>query len=79
MLKTRIRKVANVDGMQFHFIPGRETTDALFIVRRKQKKYKDKEKQLYKCFVDIEKPFDGVPKKAMEWAMRKKDLQKVIV
>ena len=26
------------------------------------------------CFVDMEKAFDRVPRKVMEWAMRKKDL-----
>ena len=33
----------------------------------------------YTCFVDIEKAFDGVPRKMMEWAMRKKGLPEVIV
>ena len=28
------------------------------------------------CFVDIEKAFDRVPRKVMEWAMRKKGYQK---
>ena len=31
------------------------------------------------CFVDTEKPFDRVPRKVMEWAMRKKGLPHVIV
>ena len=31
------------------------------------------------CFVDIEKPFDRVPRKVMEWAMTKKCLPEVIV
>ena len=31
------------------------------------------------CFVDIEKAFDSVPRKVMEWAMRKKVLPEVIV
>ena len=31
------------------------------------------------CFVDMEKAFDRVPRKVMEWAMRKKGLSKVIV
>ena len=36
-------------------------------------------KKLYMCFVDIEKAFDTVPRKVVEWAMRKKGLPKVIV
>ena len=31
------------------------------------------------CFVDIEKAFDRVPRKVMEWAMREKGLPEVIV
>ena len=31
------------------------------------------------CFVDIEKAFDRVPGKVMEWAMRKRGLAEVIV
>ena len=34
---------------------------------------------LYMCFVDIEKAFDRVPRKVMEWAMKKKNLPEVIV
>ena len=65
--------------MQFGFMPGRGTTDALFVVRRMQEEYRDKKKKLYMCFVDIEKAFDGVPRKVMEWAMFKKGLPEVIV
>ena len=31
------------------------------------------------CFVDVEKAFDRVPRKVMEWAMRKKGLFEVMV
>ena len=31
------------------------------------------------CFVDMEKAFERVPRKVMEWAMRKKGLSEVIV
>ena len=36
--------------------------------------YQKKDKKLYMCFVDMEKAFDRVPRKVMEWAMRKKGL-----
>ena len=44
-----------------------------------QEEYRHKKKKLFMYFVDIEKAFDRVPRKVMEWAMRKKDLLKVIV
>ena len=79
VLERRIREFINIDSMQFGFMPGRGTADALFVVRRMQEEYKDKKKKLYMCFVDIEKAFDRVPRKMMEWAMRKIGLPEVIV
>ena len=35
-------------------------------------------KALYVCFVDIEKFFDRVPWKVLEWAMRKKEIPEVL-
>ena len=31
------------------------------------------------CFVDLQKAFDTVPRKVMEWALRKKGLAEVLV
>ena len=47
-------------------MPGKGTIDAVFIVRRLQEEYLDKEKQLYMCFVDLEKAFDKVPRRVLE-------------
>ena len=41
--------------------------------------YRDKGKKLHMCFVDLEKAFDRVPRKVMEWAMRKRGLPEAIV
>ena len=48
-------------------------------MRRMQEEYQKKNKKLYMCFVDMEKPFDRVPRKVMEWVMRKKGLSEVMV
>jgi len=58
--------------MQFGFILGKGTVDALFILRRMQEEYREKDKYLYMCFVDLEKAFDGVPRNVVEWALRKR-------
>ena len=47
-------------------MPGRGTTDALFVVRRMQKEYRDKKKKLYMCFVDIKKVFNRFSRKVIE-------------
>ena len=79
VLERRIQTLVNLNEMQFGFMPGKGTVDAIFIVRRMQEKYQKKDKKLYMCFVDMEKAFNRVPRKMMEWAMRKKGLSEVIV
>ena len=65
MLERRIRELVNIDSVPFGFMQGRGTTDALFVVRRMQEDYRNKKKNLYLCFVHIEKTFDRVPKRVM--------------
>ena len=79
VIEKRIRELVKVDDMQFGFMPGKGTTDALFILRRMQEEFRGREKKLYMCFVDLEKAFDRVPRKVMEWALRKKSLPEVLV
>ena len=31
------------------------------------------------CFIDLEKAFDRVPRKVLEWAMRKKDTVVIVI
>ena len=65
-----IRKQISIDGMQFGFMPGRGTTDAIFILRQMQEKYVGKKRDLFFAFVDLEKAFDRIPRKVLWWAMR---------
>ena len=58
--------------MQYGFMPVRDTIDAIFILRQLQANYLGKKKCLYYCFVDLEKAFDSVPRKVIEFALRKK-------
>ena len=60
-------------------MPGKGTTDALFLVQRLQKEHQVKDKRMYMCFVDLEKAFDRVPRRVMKWAMRKKGLPEILV
>ncbi|XP_057314216.1 uncharacterized protein LOC130655471 [Hydractinia symbiolongicarpus] len=66
-----LRERIDIDKMQFGFVPGRGTTDAIFLLRQLQEKYLGKRKNLYFAFVDLEKAFDRVPRKVIWWAMRK--------
>ena len=64
--KRRIRTLINLNEMQFKFMPGKRTVDAIFVVRKMQEEYQKKDKKLYICFVDMEKAFDRVPRKVVK-------------
>ena len=79
VLENRIRGLVTINDMQFGFMPGKSTIRALFILRRMQEEFRRKEKMLYMCFVDLEKAFDRVPRKKMEWALGEKGLAEALV
>ena len=54
------REQVKIDDMQFGFTPGKGTTDAIFIVRQLQEKFRSKRKTLYYAFLDLEKAYDRV-------------------
>ena len=53
VLEPLIRAQVDIDAMQFGFVPGKGTTDAIFILRQLQEKYLAKKKDLYFMFVDL--------------------------
>ena len=57
--------------MQFGFMPGKGTTDAIFIMRKVQDKHQAKNHRLYYAFVDLEIEFDRVPREVVRWDLRK--------
>ena len=67
----KLNQEVDIDKMQFGFMPGRGTIDAIFIARQLQEKYLEKKKRLFFAFVDLEKAFDRVPREVVRWALRK--------
>ena len=49
-----IRQLVSIDDSQFRFVPGRGTTNAVFVVRH-LREYLAANKRLYMAFVDMEK------------------------
>ena len=65
--------------MQFGFLPGRGTVDAVFVLRRPSEKFKDKNKILFFIFVDLEKAFARVTKEVIRFVLRRKGVPEYLV
>ena len=54
------RQVVSIKDSQFGFVPGRGTTDAIFVVRQLQEKYLAVNKRLYMVFLAYDPcPWEG--------------------
>ena len=60
-----------IDECQFGFQEGKSTIDAIFILREVQEMQKEKKKEQFHVFVDVEKAFDRVPREIIRWASRR--------
>ena len=74
-----IRQVVSIDDSQSGFVPGRGTTDSIFVVWQLQEKYPAVNKRLYMAFVDLEKAFDSGPWKVIWLALRRLGVKEWIV
>ena len=79
VFEVSIREQVCIDSMQFGFMPGKGTTDAIFILRQLHEKHISKKKNLYFAFVDLEKAFDRIPRKVLWWSMRKLGVEEWVI
>ena len=75
----RIRQQIEIDDMQFGFMKGKGTTDAIFMARKMQENFRVKRKKLYFGFVNLEKALDRVPSEVISWAMRNLGVEEWLV
>ena len=70
VLDGHLDELADIDKMQYGFMPGRKTVDAVFILRTLSEKFRAKYKKLFFIFADLEKTFDRVPREVIHFALR---------
>ena len=74
----RLLEVVDIDKMQYGFMPGRGSVDAVFVLMRLSEKFRAKNKFIF-IFVDLEKAFDQVPKEFIRFALWRKCVQEYLI
>jgi len=72
VVESRLRRDTEVSGIQFGFMPGKSTTEPIFLLRQMMEKFRRKRKKMHMVFVDLEKAFDRVPRKVIWEVLKKK-------
>ena len=80
ILDRRLHEVVNIDKMRYGFMPGRETVDAVVVLRKLPEKFRSKNKKLvFVLIFDLEEAFDQVPREVICCALRQKGVQEYLV
>ena len=57
------------------FMPGRSTTEAIFLIRQVMERFREQKKDLHLVFIDSEKVYDKIPRNVMWWSLDKYKVQ----
>jgi hypothetical protein len=52
-------------------MPGRSTTEAIFLIRQVMEWFREQKKDLHMVFIDLEKAYDKILRNVMWWALDK--------
>ena len=72
VLDRQVRECTDIHGSQFGFMPGRSTTDAIFILKQTIEQYREGQKDICVTFIDLEKAYDRVPMEEIWRTMRER-------
>ena len=71
IIEAKLSNRIEISKQQYGFMPGKETTDAMFALRMFMEKYRDGQRELHCVFVDLEKAYNKVPREELWYCMRK--------
>ena len=70
----RMRQCTNIHESQFGFMPGRSTTDAIFILKQTIEKHREGQKNIRVTFIDLEKAYDSIPREEIWRSTRERNV-----
>ena len=79
IIEAKLRNRVEISKQQYRFMPGKETTDAMFALRMLMEKYREGQRDLHCVFVDLEKAYDRVLREELWYCMRKTGIVKKYV
>ena len=71
-----MRQCTNIHESQFGCMPGRSTTDAIFILKQTTEKHREGQKNIRVTFIDLEKAYDSIPMEEIWRTSRERNVQK---
>jgi len=73
VIEKRLRKDILISENQFGFMPGRSTTEAIYLLIRLMELYKDRKVDLHMVFIYLKKAYDRVPREVLWGCLEKKE------
>ena len=74
MIEVRLREGIEISDNQFGFMPGMLTVEAIYLIRRLMEFYKDRKRDIYMVFIDLEKVYNRGPRGVLWSCLEKKGI-----
>ena len=71
IIETRLKDGVEISKQRYEFMPGKETTDAMFALKMLLEEYREGQRKLHCVFVDLEKVYGRVMREDLWYCMRK--------